>query len=283
MLYGGTEVNNTIVDWLQKRENSDENDMRIVYVSCANSYSQGISRYDSDYDIHVVMYNPTRELCTEGTIRRSEKHSVHSDIIELGTHNRAHIELIEWNDVDIFSSLVLPQKEQRRVSPTVYYILYSTLYNKYTYDPLGVIPYILSQASLICDLNIIMKYFMKRAESRTKDEKAVSLKSYMSRLHCYLSILWIYKFNSFPPIDIKLLLKQIDKNESDIIYEYYLKYKDKPCDNVREDLADILNKYMYKAADAYSSAYSYMPVATESEQINAYKNIIDFLNLAMRK
>lgn len=283
MLYGGIEIHKQLADWLEERYHEHDGEARLVYAACANSFPQGISRYDSDYDLHVLRYGADRELRTEGAVSRTEIHSIHPDVLDMGTHARAHIELIEWNDVDLFSVLVCPEKASRRISATVYYILYASLNSPYTMDPFGIIPKILPLCASVCDLNMILAYFKKRADSRTS-EGPVSLKQYMSRLHSYLSMLWISAYGSFPPLDIRILMKQIEENDkADAVYSFYLNNRRKTCDVIEADLLKVLDDLGEKAADFCSAYMGRYPVASENEQIKAYEQVIQTIDTAMKE
>lgn len=275
---------NKIVEWLKNKPSEDGKKTKLLYAACVNSFSQGINRYDSDYDIHAVRYKSGRDFYLEESISRTEINKRYSDVINLGTHSRAHIELTEWNDIDFFSVIIGSEKDGRRISSTIYYILYATLYSRLVFDPLGVVPHILTICAPVCNMNKILDYFWRRAMSRTKDDAPVSLKQYMSRLHCYLSIIWIEKYKEFPPIDIHILLKII-KNQylSNSIMSYFESQRYRECNEVSNDLLVILRGLQNECMEKYAFLMNRMSIVSEKEQMRAYRNVIKLFDIVIGK
>jgi len=281
MLYGGVIINKRIVTWMNNlRTDSshlESTEPPIVYAANVNSTAQGINRGSSDYDLEVIRYAYDRSPIVRGPVVNDKIHIDDSNVID------SKLQAIIWNDTTFFSDVINPYGLDRMIKPTYYYKIFASITSPYRYDPYNLVDRISEFLLPVCDLNIVMGYLMERALDRTDIKRPVNMKNYLSRLHCYLSIIWIAENNEFPPSEIGKLYQGIGlKWEASEAYNYYQVHKADKLAFIPDEYIDLLEQNERRAFIAYEKLYGKVAVASIKDQEKAYLNVLDTISNQFR-
>lgn len=281
MLYGGDIINERIITWMNSL-NTDSSpswsvEPPVVYAANVNSIAQGINRASSDYDLEVIRYAHNRSPIVNGPVVNDKIHIDDTNVID------SKLQAIIWNDTTFFSDVVNPYGSDRMIKSAYYYKVFASITSPYRYDPYNLVDSICELLLPVCDLNLVIDYLWRRALTRTDINKPVNLKNYLSRLHCYLSIIWIAENNGFPPNEIGKLFHGIGlKWETSDEFYFYQAHKADSFGFIPDKLIDKLGPHERRACTVYEKQYGKINVVSVEKQEKAYLNVLDIISAQFR-
>lgn len=215
MLYG----NKVFVDGLMREVNNveAERNIKVIYGSTIGSISRGIQRYTSDYDVRFLYVGKDNNF-----INSCDRHIEDKIRYRVFNDNKAYNCIAFWEISAFLNFLCEPYITQGVQYKLVRNVLWS-FFSPYRFDPYGISskiePLLLKTINIECETDhhysILSDFCQKRSSS-------LVLADYFSAMHAYLSLLWIMKEQTIPPLHILPLMTLAD----DEIYDHISHYLD---------------------------------------------------------
>lgn len=222
MLYGNQKTQNEILHQVKNFENSYNK--KVVFGAVLGSISQGIERYDSDYDSRFLYFDPMVQDCKgsdmpTGDLYEDQIHQCYipkGGVIGGASYRNGSLSLADrdkelfydkiafWELTSFIGFLVEP-KIEGIISANLYHTVNWTFYSPFCWDPYGL----KNKISYLIDEMFIPEYeiqFYCSYIQKAIKKKSVSLKEYLCSIYYALAIEYTIKHNRFAPIYFRSLL-----------------------------------------------------------------------------
>ena len=202
MLYGSEETKKIILK--KTREIAAERGVTLLYGANVGSISQGLERYDSDYDTRFLYFNPSTPNDSRALDAISEDRLIYR--YEPEDPSLFYDRIALWDMTAFLHYLCWPQIEGK-VSYGLYNVVQWTFLTPYTWDPYGIggklIPLMRSifhpDWAIAFYRSFIQEHFMPRS-------REIERREYLLAIRAAMSIQWIRRFQTFAPVHFSSLL-----------------------------------------------------------------------------
>lgn len=202
MLYGSRQTKAIILK--KAREIAEEKGWTLLFGANVGSISQGLERYDSDYDTRFLYFDPATPDDSRALAAISEDRLIYR--YEPENQTLFYDRIAFWDITAFLHFLCWPQIEGT-VSYGLYNVVPWTFLSPYTWDPYGIggklVP--LMRCIFHPDWGISFYRSFITEHSRPEDQD-VELREYLLNIRAAMSIQWIRRFQAFAPIHFSSLL-----------------------------------------------------------------------------
>ena len=234
MLFGDQRFVNELMREVSEVEKN--RDIRVVFGSTIGSISRGIHRYTSDYDVRFLYVNADNNL-----LGRSSRHNEEKIRYRKYNKEKAYNCIAFWEASAFLTFLTEPYISNGVQYKLVRNVIWS-LSSPYQLDPYGlrckIIPLVNKAINLDCEVN--HHYAILETSLRTR-KTFLPIIEYFEMMHSFLSLVWIKRERSVPPLHIQTLMFSIDNMISDHINNYLLINKSKSDNSIETLKAEIPN------------------------------------------
>lgn len=237
MLFGNM---NFIEDLHKERHEIEQKlGMETIFGSTIGSISQGLSRYNSDYDVRFLFLK--RDL----VITNSVLHNEQTIRYRLFKENNSPYDCIAFWEYNAFINFLCEPYIDNDISyKLVRNVIWSFL-SPYAWDPYGIQVKVIKLLDRIINLDYEISFYVNYLNDNISHLENIRQCLYLG--HAAMSILWIEHEGTLPPIGIDVMLRHFDNRLScnlKKIYSIYQKNMLEDAHTIEEgDDADIASLY----------------------------------------
>lgn len=202
MLYGSEETKKIIMK--KTREIADKRGGKLLFGANVGSISQGLERYDSDYDTRFLYYNPATPNDSYALAAIPERDLIYR--YEPEDHSLFYDRIAFWDMTAFLHFLCWPQIEGT-VSYGLYNVVQWTFLSPYTWDPYGIGGKLVPLMRAIFHPDWAISFYRAFIDDHfAPGSQEIERREYLLVIRAAMSIQWIRRFQTFAPVHLSPLL-----------------------------------------------------------------------------